>query len=211
MAPCKRGKGFTLLELLVVVAIIGVLLSMLLGGVAAARVSANGARCTSNLRNLGVASLLYAKDHQNNLPIPTKWAAPDNEVFWWVMIGPYLYDAPPFVVDDTFRCPAGEGFHISERGLQGSGWRHIDYAQFLTPYYVGTANLSAIDADKSALLVDGENYEGYLGIEAYCFAAIVNKRAKERHRGKSNVLFCNGRVEALKDPTWEDLRPKSAD
>jgi prepilin-type N-terminal cleavage/methylation domain-containing protein/prepilin-type processing-associated H-X9-DG protein len=60
--------GVSLVELLVVVAIIGTLIALLLPGIQAARESARRAQCHSNLRQLGVAMALYA-NAQGAFPI----------------------------------------------------------------------------------------------------------------------------------------------
>lgn len=54
-----RNKAFTLLELLVVVAIVAVLAGLMVPGVQSARESANRARCANNLRQIGLATLNY--------------------------------------------------------------------------------------------------------------------------------------------------------
>jgi prepilin-type N-terminal cleavage/methylation domain-containing protein len=59
-----QKAGFTLIELLVVIAIIGILASLLLPGLARARDKGKSAKCTSNLRQLGLAAMLYDEDYQ---------------------------------------------------------------------------------------------------------------------------------------------------
>ncbi len=65
--PARR-PAFTLVELLVVIAIIGVLIGLLLPTLAVARSRATNVKCESNLKQLYIASLLYAHDNQDLFP-----------------------------------------------------------------------------------------------------------------------------------------------
>src|ERR1044071_8000609 len=63
----RSGLGFTLIELMVVVAIIGILAGVLLAALTKSKARAQGIFCMNNNRQLTVAWMLYADDHNGRL------------------------------------------------------------------------------------------------------------------------------------------------
>ena len=63
------GVAFTLVEILVVIAVMGVLAALLLPTLGRAKESARATACLSNLRQVGTSLQLYVQDHDNRLPV----------------------------------------------------------------------------------------------------------------------------------------------
>jgi prepilin-type N-terminal cleavage/methylation domain-containing protein len=82
-------SGFTLIELLVVIAIIATMAALLLPAISQAQALANSTKCSSNLRQIGVAMLGYASDQDDCLP-PVKCVFDGVQSNWTSLISPYV-------------------------------------------------------------------------------------------------------------------------
>ena len=100
-SPRKR-RAFTLIELLVVVAIIALLVSILVPALKDANELAKTSVCLSNLRQVALASMLYAMDNKDRLP-PQPGYGPRGSEYWWMLIErDYLNNSP----GPLWTCPA---------------------------------------------------------------------------------------------------------
>ena len=99
MLPCRRVRaGFTLVEILVVVAIIALLAAVSFAGLTAAIRSAKRAECASHLRSIGTGILTYGSD--NNLDFPRT----ENPA-WDVPLNPYIGGQSTTTANPVLKCP----------------------------------------------------------------------------------------------------------
>jgi prepilin-type N-terminal cleavage/methylation domain-containing protein len=157
-------RGFTLVELLVVVAIIGVMIGLLLPAIQAAREASRRAWCQNNLRQIGLA-ILNCEQAQEKLPVGARcYALPgftsSYGMSWWVEIFPYFEQSAVSTRLDKKAIHHGmplmspqnsqvvDGVEIPVMFCPSSPLPHLRYvgnAQIGMPAYVGIAGADRDD------------------------------------------------------------------
>lgn len=201
----QAKRAFTLIELLIVIAIIGILASMLLPALKSARDNAKGLACLNNLKQLGNANLMYVNDCDDALP----FSRTDRKL-WDYQLMPYLN-----YTQDVAQASANGNFSVfhcptvtaSGYGVSKYMWKDYGYNYYITAdpaaggftyrklnNFKNTSNTLLINDGKSGsdLYVGGltfawfgnrPNFIGYLNFSQW---------TSIRHSRKTNVLFLDG-------------------
>lgn len=211
--PQSSLRGFTLVELLVVVAVVAVLAVLTAAVVPNVLVSARATKCLSNMRQIGLAIQMYADDHHGDLP-PTRHSSSETES-WIFQLRDYLND-----VDDVRICPADPN---GPDRLARGGTSYIlndlifdartDPFGNVLPGSVG--NMRRIDRPGRTIFgfiisdnrgVGGTNDHTHAGVWT-SFDRFLSDVEADRHRrgsrhpdrsrGRANYLYADGTVRAL--------------
>jgi prepilin-type N-terminal cleavage/methylation domain-containing protein/prepilin-type processing-associated H-X9-DG protein len=133
-----RSHGFTLLELLIVVAIIGLLAAILFPVFARVRENARRGRCQSNLKQIGLGIQMYTQDYDDRYPQAsykdTSYSGVDNpppggwvsdysrglqQVAWHNLIEPYTKNSQIFICPSTPKLTVKNGIKNLAEGQVG--------------------------------------------------------------------------------------------
>ena len=228
MTPRRRNQpsAFTLVELLAVIAIVGILAALLLAAVAQAKGKARQIQCANNLHQLGIGLLEFVADNhvyplfanvdfkRGGYPehfqswigaLYNEGLASQHGKFWFV---PGIWRCPSAERPSDFptnRAYASYGYnaygHFDDYHAMGLGGQNVPGSGTLAPPVSESEVASPSDMMAIGETLGGVNF--YRGLDL-----AKSKKASTRHQGKANVLFCDSHVES---PTLKFLFEDTSD
>ena len=205
-----KQECFTLIELLVVIAIIAILAAMLLPALSAARERARTASCLSNLKNLGLACIMYTGDFKDHTPLDadcyvtqtTKVAVGGSDGNWIGLTSPYVSSEALGQDKQIYFCPSASP-NLDNRDAD-SNHHSSSYA---TNYHNAGMSLGKFKSPtETMLLMDGMRINETKSVHSnigssYVYWVVQGSWpfAKDdlcRHGKNVNVAYVDGHTEA---------------
>jgi len=228
----RRINAFTLIELLIVIAIIAVLAALLFGASKSVQGSAQNSKCLNNLRASGQAMIVYFTERNGNLFANKNWfqypswkSGVNNGMreYFGVISNNTDITAPEFVHDSVLTCPAmkskypdiypqalNRGFAVNYYLYQKDPSSAYDsLSSDKRPLLAGSPQRMSGVPKLSAMwiLTEGAVNGGLLGYINEGTAEHAKDFLSAPHNGRQNVFFFDGHIESL---TKEQFRnPKS--
>lgn len=170
---CSAHRGFTLVEMLTVIAIIALLAAVLFPVFASSRARGRDATCVSNLKQIGMALKLYGADCGEFLPLANNRPSEDGSPGLPAVLASYAGDTR------IFRCPSDidDMWKPVDDGGEGTSY---DYA-------LGMLNIG-MPIQRQDRPWNMEN--------STC--PLVSDFSENWHTGGANVLFADGHVKSIK-------------
>lgn len=209
-------RAFTLIELLVVISIIALMIAILLPALKAAREQARKITCGSNMRQLGLAMVMYTGDNDSYFPeTGPSFGSPYNKPLWRDYLTPYVNNGGKVHVlvssgVPIFTCPSDplESFETADP----SGWQSYSYGwnAHMTSHpgiTMGGQLYRRITDSKDPVLdmlyfdlASGNPY-GWHGTNVWNVLnpAIEAQFTHYRHADSTNMTFLDGHVESRSD------------
>lgn len=216
--PPTQDRAFTLIELLVVIAIIAILASLLLPVLGRARDKGKSARCQSNLRQLGIATVMYEEDNQ---AYPIGWIETDFSALWYHQLQPYLGSKTNVAGKGVFICPssvqrAQPDERLGNSMREGGFWGMLAYAQncYINAGRRDISSRNVQDMAGTILFADTDGWDACLYPDGEPFADVCyrhsggNERSAETEHGikaakgkkrRANAIFTDSHVELRRD------------
>jgi len=198
----SRGGGFTLVEMLVVVAIIAILASIMFPVFSRARAAARKTACASNLRQIGTAFELYIGDNDECFPdaycdCPAITSPPNlnaGHLMWPEAIQPYCRNTDLFTCPEvpqmTFGPPPAPMLDGGSYGMNGL----TADSEFIGAFQDPAATVLAMDSCGQAPTAPNESRtEG----AALLMPGFAWHHISIRHHKRSNVLFIDGHIKCM--------------
>ncbi|AHF90517.1 N-terminal cleavage protein [Opitutaceae bacterium TAV5] len=201
------GHGFTLIELLTVIAIIGILASLVLVSVGQVRRKARAIKCTSNLRQIGIAAAAYSAENKGRI-VPCFYPGDgdaDDLRHWTGILAPYMGwkgDNSPgqkwesFNVMPVYQCPENEGMFGYSHNYSELSWIQANQSinQWVTYEQVEIPSKTVFMADS----YDPGNPTSWKGILRKPSDSNKRSTVHFRHSDAANVLWVDGHVSSMK-------------
>lgn len=195
-------RGFTLIELLVVIAIIAILAAILFPVFARAREKARQTSCLSNLKELGLAALMYTQDYDETFPRNRAGGPPYIGPYWQQIIEPYIKNRQIFICPSDKLRAVGYGpcCRIFTNG--GTG---LDMAKLQYPAETGMI----VDYGGASPFDPAAGSAGYYihpPSRAWCTGtATCPSSVSMRHNEGANVVLCDGHAKWYKAEYHSDI------